>query len=126
VRWPAGRRPIRMERHFSRSSPVSGQVPNGPRRASSPRTAGRSTRPGRVGTFSASQRQHSALGADDRIVALVAAVLAVASGTAALYLKTPAWGGAGDYIAACCGGRWRPKASSSSSMWLGNAGLSRA
>jgi hypothetical protein len=55
---------------------------------------------GRVATFSVRQRGRSALGADDRIVALVAGVLAVGSGMAALYLKTPAWGSAGDYIAA--------------------------
>jgi hypothetical protein len=55
---------------------------------------------GPVGTFSAAQRLRAALAADDRIVAMVAAVLAVASGMAALYLKTPAWGSAGDYVAA--------------------------
>ena len=53
-----------------------------------------------VGSFSAASRLRAALGADDRIVAMVSAVLAVASGMAALYLNSATWGSAGDYIAA--------------------------
>jgi len=55
---------------------------------------------GHVSSLSAAQRLRAALGADDRIVAMVAAVLAVGSGMAALYLNAPAWGSAGDYVAA--------------------------
>jgi hypothetical protein len=55
---------------------------------------------GDVGSFSIAERLRRALGADDRVVAMVAGVLAVASGMAALYLNAPAWGSAGNYIAA--------------------------
>jgi len=55
---------------------------------------------GDVGSFSLAQRLRAGLGADDRVVAIVAGILAVASGMAALYLTAPAWGSAGDYIAA--------------------------
>ena len=55
---------------------------------------------GDIGSFSFAQRLRAKLGANDRVVAIVAGVLAVGSGMAALYLTVPTWGSAGDYIAA--------------------------
>lgn len=53
-----------------------------------------------VATFSMAQRLRAGLRADDRVVAIVAGVLAIGSGMEALYLNSPAWGSAGDYVTA--------------------------
>jgi hypothetical protein len=53
-----------------------------------------------VRPYSQAQRLGTALHADDRVVAVVAGVLAIGSGMEALYLNTPAWGSAGDYLTA--------------------------
>jgi hypothetical protein len=55
---------------------------------------------GHVTPSSRARRLQSALIADDRAIGLIAGILAVGSGMAALYLNSPAWGSAGDYITA--------------------------
>ena len=43
---------------------------------------------------------HAALSADDRVVTIVASLLAVGSGMVALYLNNTTWGSSGDYVKA--------------------------
>lgn len=53
-----------------------------------------------IAPFSLAQRLLTGLSADDRVLALVAGALAIGSGMEALYLNSPTWGSAGDYVTA--------------------------